>query len=171
MKHFKLWIIILLMYITILVGIGQIAFTKQYFNEAESMVGEFLDIKEQYQIDGADQESTDSLINALIESSADSSSDLQELASQSFNIILGALLAFLSASATVVFQSQADRSDEDSDTPDGNTPDTPPKDKEPYLAEETNKPAPVPAPSVTPSKPVDKTEEDDKPGIVRKTPA
>ena len=103
-KLATIWLVILSMYILILVGIGQVAFTKQYFNEADSMVGDFLQIKEKYGIDDSETDTTE-LINALIENSANASSDLQELASQSFNIVLGALLAFLSASATMVFQS------------------------------------------------------------------
>ena len=102
-KLVAVWFIILGMYILVLVGIGQVAFTKQYFNEADSMVGDFLQIKEKYGIDDSETDTTQ-LINALIENSANASSDLQELASQSFNIVLGALLAFLSASATMVFQ-------------------------------------------------------------------
>lgn len=128
-KHFKLWITILCVYILILLGIGQIAFTKQYFNEAERMVGEFLSIKEKYQLDDKDTDSTSELINALIERSADSSNDLQELASQSFNIVLGAMLAFLSASATVVFQNQSSKKDEDIPDDGTDSPKDPSKEK------------------------------------------
>lgn len=103
-RYLLIWLIILLIYLAVLYGIGQIAFTKQYFNDAENMVGEFLVLKEKFNVNTAENEDTDDLINSLMQSSANSSNDLQELASQSFNIILGALLAFLSASATVVFQ-------------------------------------------------------------------
>lgn len=109
------WFFILSIYLLVLVGIGQVAFTKQYFNEADSMVGEFLEIKKKYAVEPEKDADTDSLINSLMEESANSSNDLQELASQSFNIILGALLAFLSASATVVFQELQNRSSDEPD--------------------------------------------------------
>ena len=109
-KYLFIWITILCIYLLVLSGIGQIAFTKQYFNEADSMIGEFLVIKEKHNVNTPSDEKTDDLINGLMESAANASNDLQELASQSFNIILGALLAFLSASATIVFQALSSKS-------------------------------------------------------------
>lgn len=100
-RYLLIWFLILNIYLLALIGVGQVAFTKQYFNDPESMIGEFLEIKKQYK--GAiSQPETELLIDNLMENAANSASDLQELASQSFNIILGALLAFLSTSAAVV---------------------------------------------------------------------
>lgn len=98
------WLFILGVHLLVLLGIGQIAFTKQYFNEADNMLGDFLKIKEELNQKQPIDEETATLINSLIEQASNSAGDLQELASQSFNIILGALLAFLSASSTVIFQ-------------------------------------------------------------------
>lgn len=108
--YFIIWVTILSLYVLVLVGIGQVAFTKQYFNDADTMVGDFLEVKRKFELND-DDEATDKMINAIIERSVNSAGDLQELASQSFNIVLGALLAFLSASATIIFQRWSDRND------------------------------------------------------------
>lgn len=98
------WLVILGIHLVVLLGIGQIAFTKQYFNDADNMLGEFLEIKGEVKQEDYLDEETALLINSLIEQASNNAGDLQELASQSFNIILGALLAFLSASSTIIFQ-------------------------------------------------------------------
>ena len=103
-KYLFSWFIIPCIYLLVLYSIGQLAFTGQYFNEADSMIGEFLIIKESHGVNVKDDQESNKLINSLMEASANASNDLQEMASQSFNIILGALLAYMSASANVVFQ-------------------------------------------------------------------
>ena len=92
----KRWLVILGVYMVMLTGIGFLAFSKQYFNNANDVVGQFLELKQKFNLD----EKQSTVLNELMEKSADSSSGLQELATQSFHIILGAMLGFLSASAT-----------------------------------------------------------------------
>ena len=96
----KTWLSILVVYVILLISIGYVAFSKQYFNDADDIAGQFLDLREKYSLDSKQLD----VLNELMKQSADSAGDLQELATQSFNITLGGLLAFLSASATFFSQ-------------------------------------------------------------------
>ena len=44
-KFIAVWLVILGVHLVVLVGIGQIAFTEQYFNDADNMLGEYMQIK------------------------------------------------------------------------------------------------------------------------------
>lgn len=104
-----MWAIILSIYILLLGGIGYVAFWEQDFNKPERVVGTYIDILNKYKEttrsnDNLSDEELTVLIQELMKRDADNAGDLQELATQSFNIILGAILAFLSASATLIFQ-------------------------------------------------------------------
>lgn len=114
-----IWCIVLLMYLFLFIGIGWIAFWDQDFNNPEITYGRIITALERCKTNEKDKsegfcgllpEEYGQLLKALIEDADNSAGDLQELASQSFNIVLGAILAFLSASATMVFQTkEADR--------------------------------------------------------------
>lgn len=117
---FAMWTVVLLMYLFILVGIGYISFWEQDFNDPENTIGTYLRVLDsKHESDGTISSYSDE-VKAMIEtdfktviqeemkSSADAAGDLQELASQSFNIVLGAVLAFLSATATMIFQKLSD---------------------------------------------------------------
>ena len=112
-----LWILVLICYITLLIGIGYIAFWEQDFNKPKNTIGAYMDLfideakevtGDSAQIEAIQQFSKDeqfrNIVHEVMKNSADASADLQKLASQSFNILLGAVLAFLSATATMVFQ-------------------------------------------------------------------
>lgn len=108
-KAMTMWTLVLLIYVFLLASIGYIAFWDQDFNKAENTVGSYVGILSGYQQEEAQggnlsTEDTALIIQEMMKKGADSAGDLQELASQSFNIVLGAILAFLSASATMVFQ-------------------------------------------------------------------
>lgn len=119
-KFIAVWLVILGVHLVVLVGIGQVAFTEQYFNDADNMLGEYMQIKGEIKQEHYLDEETALLINSLIEKASNNAGDLQELASQSFNIILGALLAFLSASSTIIFQElQKKHAEPDTQLPDG----------------------------------------------------
>lgn len=134
-KFIAVWLVILGVHLIVLVGIGQVAFTKQYFNDADNMVGDFLKIKNEIKKTETLDEDTALLINTLIEKASNNAGDLQELASQSFNIILGALLAFLSASSTIIFQELQKKHAE----PDTQLPDEPDAPAAPVTKQEAGK--------------------------------
>ncbi len=104
-----MWQLLLLFYMILLFMIGYIAFWQQDFNKPELTVGSYITLladyreKVQQKQNISDQE-VNLIIQQLMKKSADHGGDLQELAAQSFNILLGAILAFLSASTTMVFQ-------------------------------------------------------------------
>ncbi|NQY34206.1 MAG: hypothetical protein HRT37_04390 [Alteromonadaceae bacterium] len=106
-----MWCIILAIYIVLLCAIGYIAFWEQDFNKPQNTVGSYINILSEYKRqeakNGSGSESTEDIneiIKEMMKKDADNAGDLQELASQSFNIIMGTLLAFLSSSATMVIQ-------------------------------------------------------------------
>ena len=95
-------------YLVVLGAIGYIAFGKQYFNDVDVIAGKFYEIKQKYNLTAEESEKLGQVMNSVSESS----NSIQALASQSFNITLGALLAFLSGTATLFFQQS--KNDEDS---------------------------------------------------------
>lgn len=106
-----LWSTVLLVYLLLLIAIGYIAFWDQDFNEPKNTIAPYVQIMEsfkQHSVESKGQELTEKefamVLMEVMRKNADNAGDLQELASQSFNIVLGAILAFLSASATMVFQ-------------------------------------------------------------------
>ena len=104
-----MWIVVLSMYVLLLMGMGYIAFFEQDFNNPQHTIGGYIDILDDYKNEAPQAAvlSEDDFSQLLIESmkkDSESAGDLQELASQSFNIILGAILAFLSGSITLIFQ-------------------------------------------------------------------
>jgi len=122
-----LWMVLLSMYVFLLSGIGYIAFWNQDFNDPGKLLGEYEElrgeyietIKNAYSISDSTQFNDDlfinndfyAILNQSMESSINSAGDLQELASQSFNIVLGAVLAFLSATATMMIQNNNKNND------------------------------------------------------------
>ena len=126
-----MWYIVLVMYTFILLLIGYLAFYDQDFNNQEQMIKDYIsEIKkidesesttEQTATVSAKQEERNrdaiNVVTEIIKKKNDSAGDLQELASQSFNIVLGALLAFLSASATMFFQDSGAKRKEKSSPP------------------------------------------------------
>jgi len=111
---YSLWLMIMLMYTFLFSGIGYIAFWEQDFNNPDKFLMKyellrekhFDNIKKTYgQLDSINGDSEfNENINDYMKNANDSAGDLQELASQSFNIVLGALLAFLSATTSILFQ-------------------------------------------------------------------
>ncbi len=125
---YKLWSVVMGTYLFLFLTIGYIAFWEQSFNKPDHIVGPYEDMWEEYlcnthgngfcdgnmetrelsESDSSPLTETDSefrtFLNDMMKDSANNSGDEQELASQSFNIVLGAFLAFLSATATMVFQ-------------------------------------------------------------------
>lgn len=104
-----MWNTVLAIYVFLLVSIGYIAFWDQDFNKPENTIGQYVKILNEYkQKIGSDtsvsSEELTIIVQEVMKKNADSAGDLQELASQSFNIVLGAILAFLSGSVTMVFQ-------------------------------------------------------------------
>lgn len=115
-KALLMWFVVLLVYLSLLGSIGFISFWDQDFNKPENTIGAYLNLLDA-KSDGASgsteytpavrkliDEKFKDVIQEVMKNNADAAGDLQELASQSFNIILGAILAFLSATATMVFQ-------------------------------------------------------------------
>lgn len=91
-------------YLLVLGAIGYVAFGEQYFNDVDVIAGKFYEIKEKYNLTDEESERLGQVMNSMSESS----NSIQALASQSFNITLGALLAFLSSTATLFFQQPKD---------------------------------------------------------------
>ncbi len=103
----KIWIYVMLVYIVIFGYIGYIAFWPMAFNDPEENVEKYFAIIEKYSDnlpDNQDEDVFKTTINDLVRKAEENANDIQQLASQSFNIVLGALLAFLSATVTTIFQ-------------------------------------------------------------------
>jgi len=90
-KYPLFWVSILLVHLLLLFATGYIAFIPQNFNDPTLVI-------KSLENDGRSE-----LINQLVVKHVDSDLAIQDLASQSFNIVLGALLAFLSASTNMIF--------------------------------------------------------------------
>ena len=108
-KNFKIWMVVLLVYITLFGYIGYIAFWPMAFNNPEETVEKYYKIIDKYamKIETEDDKiHFRSTITELVKESESEADDMQQLASQSFNIVLGAFLAFLSATVTTIFQSR-----------------------------------------------------------------
>ena len=108
-KVMPIWVSVLGIYLFLLCAIGYIAFWDQDFNKPNNKVKPYLSILKDYKKANNETEDLSSseitlIVEEIMKKEADSAGDLQELASQSFNIVLGAILAFLSASSTMVFQ-------------------------------------------------------------------
>ena len=105
-RDIGIWVTVLLLYGLLLSSIGYIAFWNQDFNDPNMTIGQHMailhEISEAHE--DVDEQQLATIIQESIKTSTDGAGDLQELASQSFNIVLGAMLAFLSSSTTMVFQ-------------------------------------------------------------------
>ncbi len=102
----RMWATVMVIYMMIFGYIGYIAFWPMAFNDPDNTVKKYLSILEEFQTKHS-AEGADTLklaIEELMKKADESSNDMQQLASQSFNIVLGALLAFLSATVTTIFQ-------------------------------------------------------------------
>ena len=102
-----MWSVILGIYVFLLMTIGWIAFWDQDFNKPENTIGQYVAILTDYKLknpEASNHEELALIVQEVMKKNADSAGDLQELASQSFNIVLGAILAFLSGSVTMVSQ-------------------------------------------------------------------
>ena len=94
------WVLLLVAYGLLLLGTGYIAFFQPQFNPATA-------IDEVISAQIADENTRDLTIEALKEEGI-AFKARQELAVQSFNIVLGAVLGFLSATATQFFTKRDD---------------------------------------------------------------
>jgi predicted PurR-regulated permease PerM len=103
----KMWWAVLGVYLLIFGYVGYIAFWPMAFNDPDNTVKKYLAILEEYQAKNKTAEEPATLkmaMEELMKKAEESAQDMQQLASQSFNIVLGAFLAFLSATVTTVFQ-------------------------------------------------------------------
>ena len=117
------------MYLFLFTGIGYIAFWEQDFNDPDKFLFKYELLREKHievlRNVGVEMESEKALtefnanLNEYMKSANDAAGDLQELASQSFNIVLGAILAFLSATATTIFQGSIRQKDDSEQGPTG----------------------------------------------------
>ena len=123
----QLWLVLLFMYIYLLSGVGYIAFWNQDFNNTDKLLSQYevlrtkhIEVLKKVYADSNsdlhnhfDDDGFNTMLTNSMKSTINSAGDLQELASQSFNIILGAVLAFLSATATMVFQNSFKRNEKE----------------------------------------------------------
>lgn len=102
----KMWWAVMLIYMFIFTYIGYIAFWPMSFNDPDNTVKKYLTILKQYQAENpkVEDDTLNLAMEELMKKAENSANDLQQLASQSFNIVLGAFLAFLSATVTTIFQ-------------------------------------------------------------------
>ncbi len=90
-------------------AIGYISFWDQDFNKPENVVAPYVEVLKNYQLDEttftkSEREEMAKIIQEVMKANVDNAGDLQELASHSFNIVLVAILSFLSGLVTMVFQ-------------------------------------------------------------------
>ena len=105
----KVWLIVMLIYILVFSYTGYIAFWPMEFNDPDSTVKKYLSMIEEYQNnvpEGFQHPDIQPTIRELMIKAEETSTGMQQLASQSFNIVLGSFLAFLSATVTMIFQSR-----------------------------------------------------------------
>jgi len=91
-----IWVVILIVYLLLFVATGYEAFFVREYNPA-------IDLKPEVYMNIKDEQTKALFINTLKEE-AETYQKKRELASQSFNVVLGALLGFLSASAVSGFR-------------------------------------------------------------------
>ncbi len=106
-RNFKMWFVVLSVYITVFGYIGYIAFWPMSFNDPEQTVEQYFEIVAKYDSEFDSEEDRSQFrttMISLVGESEEEAGDMQQLASQSFNIVLGAFLAFLSATVTTIFQ-------------------------------------------------------------------
>lgn len=109
-----LWMMLIAMYVFLFTSIGYIAFWEQDFNNPDKFLAKYESLREKHfqvlKLYNKDSDLSDediefnAFINDYMNSANNAAGDLQELATQSFNIVLGALLAFLASTSTMVFQ-------------------------------------------------------------------
>lgn len=109
MGGMKMWWAIMAVYFVIFVLIGWVAFGEMDFNDPDNTVRKYLTILQEYQSKAGTVGTEEGKLfkmamEELMKKAEDSAGDTQQLASQSFNIVLGAFLAFLSATVTMLFQ-------------------------------------------------------------------
>lgn len=111
----RMWWAVMIIYLSIFSYVGYIAFWPMDFNDPENTVKKYLTILKEYQAENGKTEG-DTLnlaMEELMKKAEESANDMQQLASQSFNIVLGAFLAFLSATVTMIFQSAGRKKEPD----------------------------------------------------------
>ncbi|ROS00157.1 hypothetical protein EDC56_2793 [Sinobacterium caligoides] len=109
MPSVTMWVVVLIIYLIILLSIGYVSFWEQDFNRPELVVEPYVKIINEYNqqapVGGvvSDQQLS-AIIQEVMKKNAESASEVQALASQSFHIVLGAVLSFLSGSVTMISQ-------------------------------------------------------------------
>ena len=98
-KHIG-WMFIGTIYLLVLFSTAYVSFSGEHFNNSDELITTLTDLRSKNILKDEDIEI---FTNIMLEKQK-SNEKIQELASQSFNITLGALLAFLAGSATVLFQ-------------------------------------------------------------------
>ncbi|VVS95092.1 hypothetical protein [Desulfoluna spongiiphila] len=121
------WCIILVINVLLLAGIGWVAFGNKGVNEPTETTGRIIMELQKFRVKtDADPDGPwdlthgeySALLTSMIQEATKASRDQQTFAAHSFHIVLGAILGFLSASATMVFQGTNGKAGE-SDTPPG----------------------------------------------------
>ena len=121
LRRSVVWFLILVINVLLLAGIGWVAFGNKGVNDPTENTGRIIvelqkfRLKTEVDPDGAwdlTHGEYSKLLISMIEETTKASRDQQAFATHSFHIVLGAILGFLSASATMVFQVSAEKSEE-----------------------------------------------------------
>ncbi|WP_196140699.1 LysM peptidoglycan-binding domain-containing protein [Aliikangiella sp. G2MR2-5] len=104
----KIWLIVLLVYMLIFTFIAMVTFSPMSLSDQEETVKDYVRIFEQYESSNSQESAQQfkSMIDNMIRNSQDSIEENQRTVFQSFHIVLGGFLAFLSSTITIVFQSR-----------------------------------------------------------------
>ena len=115
--EFGMWTLVVFMHLLLFGVIGWVAFGEHDFNSPKKYLSEFEILKQKHfevlkTIHGEDidldevfgEKEFTTFLNEEMKTATGSAKSLQELVLHSFNIVLGAFLAFLSATATLIFQ-------------------------------------------------------------------
>jgi len=104
----KVWSIVMAVYLSVFSYTGYIAFWPMEFNDPDYTIKKYIEIIDQYDKNTTEGNRHDfkPVIEQLMQKSEEAANNMQSLASQSFNIVLGSFLAFLSATVTMIFQSR-----------------------------------------------------------------
>jgi len=115
------WCVILFINVLLLAGIGWVAFGNKGVNDSTETMGRIIVELQKFRIKtNADPDAAwdlthgeySALLTSMIQEATKASRDQQTFAAHSFHIVLGAILGFLSASATMVFQVSGEKPEE-----------------------------------------------------------
>ncbi len=103
----KTWKLVLAIHMFLFVLTSFLTFFNHMFHTQQESIDSYIEILQNIQkLDVKSADLTEKAVREFMKSSFDRTQDKQELASQAFHIILGAILSFLSTTAARIFDNK-----------------------------------------------------------------